>query len=115
METLGLPLEATDGNADYLHTDRLPGAKHFAIWPLAQANRSCFGTDAWPTDLRVPQFWLELDVADIAGASDILEAAGHKLLLKAKQEPWGQTVTRFLSPEGGLIGLTHTPWFREQT
>jgi catechol 2,3-dioxygenase-like lactoylglutathione lyase family enzyme len=114
VDTLRLPLEPMEDNPAYLHSQRLSGAKYFALWPLSQASRSCFGTDAWPGDLRVPQFWLELDVADIVGASDVLEAADYQLLLKAKHEPWGQTVTRFLSPEGGLLALTHTPWFRGQ-
>jgi hypothetical protein len=30
-----------------------------------------------------------------------------------KKEPWGQTVTRLLSPEGLLVGLTYTPSMRE--
>ena len=35
QETLALPLE---GEGDgYLHTGALPGAKHFALWPLSQA------------------------------------------------------------------------------
>ncbi|PLP37801.1 glyoxalase, partial [Klebsiella variicola] len=28
--------------------------------------------------------------------------------------PWGQTVTRLLSPEGLLAGLTVTPWLRAE-
>ena len=27
--------------------------------------------------------------------------------------PWGQTVTRLLSPEGLLTGVTFTPWLRD--
>ena len=34
--------EDTNG---YLHTGGLDGVKHFALWPLAQAAESCFGTD----------------------------------------------------------------------
>jgi hypothetical protein len=34
-------------------------------------------------------------------------------LMEAKKEPWGQTVTRLLSPEGILVGLTYTPGMRE--
>jgi hypothetical protein len=29
-----------------------------------------------------------------------------------RTEPWGQTVSRLLSPEGLLIGITFTPWMR---
>jgi len=34
------------------------------------------------------------------------------LLVSEKVEPWGQTVTRMLSPEGLLVGLNYTPWLR---
>ena len=26
------------------------------------------------------------------------------------EEPWGQTTSRLLSPEGLLVGVTFTPW-----
>jgi len=47
----------------------LDGVKHFALWPLAQAAESCFGTDQWPGDLSVPQAWIEFDVEDIEKAT----------------------------------------------
>jgi catechol 2,3-dioxygenase-like lactoylglutathione lyase family enzyme len=112
VDTLGLPLEPMENNPAYLHTQRLQGAKYFALWPLSQASRSCFGTESWPAELRVPQFWLELDVADLPAATEVLAEAGYELLVRARHEPWGQTVTRFLDPDGGLIALTHTPWLR---
>ena len=34
------------------------------------------------------------------------------MLIKNKQEPWGQTVSRCISPEGVLVGLTFTPAMR---
>jgi len=52
-DTLGLPFKEDDNG--YLHTGGLDGVKHFALWPLAQAAESCFGTDQWPGDLPVPQ------------------------------------------------------------
>jgi hypothetical protein len=30
-----------------------------------------------------------------------------------RKEPWGQTVTRLLGPEGLLVGITHTPSMRK--
>jgi hypothetical protein len=36
------------------------------------------------------------------------------MLIKNKTEPWGQTVSRFLSPEGLLVGITLTPSLREK-
>jgi catechol 2,3-dioxygenase-like lactoylglutathione lyase family enzyme len=111
QESLGLSFkEETDG---YLHTEELEGVKSFALWPLSQAAESCFGTDEWPTHLPTPTSWLEFDVEDVAEASEELKAKGYTLLIAARKEPWGQTVTRLLSPEGNLVGLTYTPWMRE--
>jgi catechol 2,3-dioxygenase-like lactoylglutathione lyase family enzyme len=111
-DVLQLPLEEQAGNPDYLHSEKLDGVKHFAMWPLAEAAQSCFGTDTWPADLPVPHSWLEFDVANVAAASAVLRERGHRLLVDSRQEPWGQTVTRLLSPEGILIGITFTPWMR---
>jgi hypothetical protein len=107
---LGISFE--EGPGGYLHTGELDGAKHFAIWPLAQASESCFGTDRWPSELSIPQAWIEFDVEDIQAASDELRKQGYRLLVAARKEPWGQTVTRLLGPEGLLVGVTHTPWMR---
>lgn len=115
IDLLGLPLEPMENNPAYLHTQKLDGARYFALWPLAQASRSCFGSDEWPADLPVPQYWMELDVADLDGATRVLKQAGYMLLVEARRERWGQTVTRFLGPDGGLLALTHTPWFRRET
>jgi len=110
--TLGVPFQEEPGG--YLHTDKLEGAKHFALWPLTQAAQSCFGGDEWPTNLPVPQAWIEFDAEDIEGATEELERQGYRLLVKARKEPWGQTVTRLLGPEGLLVGITHTPWMRDK-
>lgn len=111
QDALGLSLE---GEGDgYLHTASLPGARHFALWPLAQAAQSCFGTDSWPASVPIPQAWIEFDVEDVEVATAELTARGYALLVAARQEPWGQTVTRLLGPEGLLIGITVTPWMRD--
>ena len=111
---LRLPLEPIEGYDGYWHTSQITGVKHFALWPLDKAALSCFGKSEWPEDLSVPQAWLEVDVADIEVASQVLEKAGYRLLVKLQQEPWGQTVTRFLSPEGILMAVTHTPFLRDE-
>jgi hypothetical protein len=36
------------------------------------------------------------------------------MLVKNKKEPWGQIVSRLISPEGLLMGITFTPLMREQ-
>ena len=107
---LGISFKEESGN--YLHTEALPGVKAFGLWPLAEAARSCFGTTAWPADVPVPHAWLEFDVEDVAAATAELEARGYPMLVKNKLEPWGQTVSRFLSPDGLLVGLTITPSLR---
>ena len=110
-DLLGLPLE--EKVPGYYYTESIPGAKHFSLWPLADAAESCFGTREWPKDVPVPQSWMEFDVEDIDEATKELEAKGCKLLVKSRKEPWGQTVTRFLSPEGILLGVTYTSWMRK--
>lgn len=113
-DTLGLPLEAMPHDATYLHAEGMDGVRHFALWPLAQAAQSCFGSALWPTSVPTPTSWLEFDVEDVASASAELQRRGYQLLVNNRTEPWGQTVTRLLSPEGLLIGITFTPWLRGQ-
>ncbi|MGH9540894.1 MAG: VOC family protein [Terriglobales bacterium] len=102
--------EEKDG---YLHTEALQGAKTFALWPLWQAARSCFGRDAWPDEIPAPQAWLEFDVDSVEAATAEIEARGYPMLVKNKKEPWGQLVSRFITPEGLLVGVTFTPQMRE--
>lgn len=111
LDTLGLQMEA-DG--DYLHTNDLDGARYFALWPLSQAAESSFGSAEWPSEIPIPQAWIEFDVENVEEATAELEAQGYKLLVAARTEPWGQIVTRLLGPEGLLVGLTYTPWMRGQ-
>jgi hypothetical protein len=110
-EELGVSFKEESG--EYLHTEALEGAKSFALWPLSQAAQSCFGSASWPEDIPVPQAWLEFDVDSVEAATADLESQGYRILVKNKKEPWGQTVTRFLSPEGLLVGITFTPWMRK--
>jgi catechol 2,3-dioxygenase-like lactoylglutathione lyase family enzyme len=109
-DNLGISFKEEEGG--YFHTEELAGAKTFALWPLAQAAQSCFGVAEWPAGLPTPTSWLEFDVDDVAQAAEELQARGYTLLVTARQEPWGQTVSRLLSPEGILVGLTYTPWMR---
>lgn len=110
VNALGIPFKEENGG--YLHTESLEGAKTFALWPLAQAAQSCFGTASWPSDIPAPQAWLEFDVEDVDAATAALEREGYRMLVRRKREPWGQIVSRFLGPEGLLIGITFTPAFR---
>lgn len=112
-DILGISFKEDSGG--YLYTGALPGAKHFALWPLSQAAESCFGKDTWPDDVPAPQAWLEFEVDSVEEATSELESRGYRMLLRNKKEPWGQTVSRFLSPEGLLVAVTLTPALREST
>ena len=91
------------------NTEALKGAK-------ASRSGHCRkrrGHASWPGDVPVPHAWLEFDVDDVEQATAQLESRGHRILVKNKKEPWGQTVSRFLDPEGLLVGVTFTPFMRE--
>jgi catechol 2,3-dioxygenase-like lactoylglutathione lyase family enzyme len=109
VDALGLPLT---GDGDYVHSEAIEGVKHFGVWPLSQAAQACFGTPEWPAGVRVPQASVEFEVADAeaveAGGRE-LEEQGYELLHAAREEPWGQTVARLLSPEGLVVGLSYAP------
>lgn len=111
-QTLGI--DFTEEAGGYLHTETLKGANSFALWPLAHAAQSCFGKESWPDDVPVPQAWLEFDVDNVETATAQLESQGYPMLIKSKKEPWGQTVSRFLTPEGLLVGITFTPAMRDK-
>lgn len=109
QDDMGLPLEGDD----YPATGELAGVKHFGLWTLSAAAQACFGQDSWPAEVKVPTCNIEFELASPeaveAGVLELM-AADHELIHQAKQEPWGQTVARLLSPEGNLIGLSFTPW-----
>src|SRR6266545_190969 len=108
----GLGVELEEAAPNYYTNDSLEGVNAFALWPLSQAAESCFGTDAWPSEIPSPSAWLELDLPSaeaVAPAAAEMAGRGYRLLKEPVQEPWGQTVARLLSPEGILVGLTYTP------
>ena len=92
-QALGLPLKPMPGNEAYLLSEQ-----------------DAIGGETEP----VPQAWIEFEVRDLAAATARLQQQGYRLLVAARDEPWGQTVTRLLSPEGLLAGLTVTPWLRAE-
>lgn len=111
-DMLGIPFKEESGG--YLHTESVPGAKTFALWPLSHVAESCFGTDSWPDNIPAPHAWLEFDVENVETATAALESNGYRMLVKNQKEPWGQIVSRFLSPEGLMVGITFTPSMRHQ-
>jgi catechol 2,3-dioxygenase-like lactoylglutathione lyase family enzyme len=115
LDTLGLPLE---GEGDgYYSSGNIPGCKHFGVWPLSEAAQACFGTPDWPAGTKVPQASIEFEVEDadaVAAAGSELERAGHQLLHPARTEPWGQTVTRLLTGDGVIVGISYIPAFHDE-
>jgi len=112
VEALGLPLKAAEGD-DYFHSEEIGGAKHFGVWPLAQAAQACFGTPEWPSERTVPQASIEFEVADaaaVAAAAEELEGEGFELIHGAREEPWGQTVARLQSVDALIVGISYAPW-----
>ena len=113
-DALGLSFEGGEG--EYVFTHQLEGVKHFGVWPLREAAQSCFGTPTWPANVPVPQASIEFEVETVeavASAATELEDRGYHLLHDARTEPWMQTITRLLSPEGLLVGVCYTPFFHE--
>ena len=109
---LGLSFEGGEG--EYKFTQRLPGAKHFGLWPLAEAAMACFGTADWPADVPVPQASVEFEVPDVSDAAAELTGKGYRLIDDSKTEPWGRPPPRLLSPEGLLVAVCYTPAFHEE-
>jgi hypothetical protein len=112
----GLGIGLQEASPGYWTNDDLDGVNAFALWPLSQAAESTFGSDRWPDDIPYPQAWIEMDVESaeaVAPAVGELEVAGHRVLRAAHEEPWGQTTSRLLSPEGLLVGVTYTPWMHK--
>ena len=110
-EGFGIPFKEESGG--YLHTEAIQGARSFALWPLSQAALSCLGKEFWPDTIPAPQAWLEFEVESVESATSALESRGYEMLVKNKKEPWGQIVSRFISPEGLLVGVTFIPSMRE--
>lgn len=113
VDGLGLPLSASEGS-EYWHSEKVEGTKHFGVWPLSEAAEACFGSPEWPADRPVPQASVEFEVADAAAvgpAAQELADHGFELLHGAREEPWGQTVARVLSPEDLIVGISFTPFF----
>jgi catechol 2,3-dioxygenase-like lactoylglutathione lyase family enzyme len=112
-DTLGLPMKEM---GDYIHADRFPGAQHFGVWPLPMAAQSCFGANVWPHEVPEPQATIEFELATIeavGAAVEEMKRQGQDFVHEARMEPWGQTIARFISPEGVLVGLSYAPWLHE--
>jgi catechol 2,3-dioxygenase-like lactoylglutathione lyase family enzyme len=108
-----LALQFKEDANGYLYTGALDGVKRFALWPLTQAAESCFGVDQWPSDLPVPQAWIEFDLENIDKATAELKSQGYKLLVATRKGTVGPSRHAAAGPEGLLVGITHTPAMRK--
>ena len=112
-DTMKLPLNEKN---DYLSMERFEGVNHFGVWTLTKAAQSCFGSESWPEEFPQPQATIEFELSDIESvqtAVDEMKANGQRFVHDVRMEPWGQTVARFISPEGLLIGLSYAPWLHQ--
>ena len=115
IDALGLPLEG-EGEG-YYSSENIAGSKHFGVWPLAEAAQACFGTPQWPAGRVVPQASIEFEVADaeaVAAAGAELQRAGYELVHAPRMEPWGQTVTRLLTGDGLIVGISYAPVLHDE-
>lgn len=116
VDAIGLPLAGSDDD-DYLSSEKIPGAKHFGVWPLSQAATACFGSPEWPADRTVPQASVEFEVGsegEVAEAIAELRQRGFDVLHESRTEPWGQTVGRLQSPENLIVGISYVPSMHDE-
>lgn len=60
-------------------------------------------------DLSAPQrILLSVDVDDVNGLLDRVEAAGGRVLGPSTDMPWGQRVAHVHDPDGNMVNLTQT-------
>ena len=85
-----------------------PG-RDISLMPVPRLAQSLFGHPAWPNEVTVPQAWIEFEVEDIEAATKELEDRGYDLLVRAREEPWGQVLTRLLAPGGLMVGIVRNP------
>jgi hypothetical protein len=78
---------------------KMSRAQKGLLFGRLSCGEDCFGTKIWSLDIPKPQVWLEFEVEDIKKASEEMKRKGYKLLLDSFEEPYGQIVSRFLSPE----------------
>jgi hypothetical protein len=109
-DDLGTRLDAeADG---YLHTEGLAGGKDLRAL-AARASGGAVLRRPTVARTRPRPARLARVRRGRSGGRDV--GATHQgvcPLGRARVEPWGQTVTRLLAPEGILVGVTHTPSMR---
>lgn len=108
-DVLGLPVDHQPGGG--YATVTMPGALHFSIWSRRAAAEATFGDEA-AVD-RIPLgFSVEFEVDSVGSAAEAVKKRGLRIVQPPKEEPWGQTTSRFMLPSGMLGGFSETPWAR---
>ena len=97
----------------------IPGSKHFGVWPLslrrrrrALAHRSGPQTGVTPQAINRVRGGGRGRSRSQQGTS--FSAQGFELLHPARTEPWGQTVTRVLTEDGLIVGISYAPAFHDE-
>ena len=108
-DVLGLPVDHEPGGG--YATVTMPGALHFSIWSRRAAAEATFGDEAAAN--RIPLgFSVEFEVDSVHSATEAASGRGLQVIQPPKEEPWGQTTSRFMLPSGMLGGFSETPWAR---
>ena len=108
-DVLGLPVDHETGGG--YATVTMPGALHFSIWSRRAAAGATFSDEAEAD--RIPLgFSVEFEVDAVVPATEAVSERGLHIVQPPKEEPWGQTTSRFMLPSGMLGGFSETPWAR---
>ena len=108
-DVLGLPVDHEPGGS--YATVTMPGALHFSIWSRRGAAEATFGDEAAAD--RIPLgFSVEFEVDSVGSVTETTSGRGLQVVQAPKEEPWGQTTSRFMLPSGMLGGFSETPWAR---
>ena len=111
-DVLGLAVQYEAGS-DYA-TAEVPGVLHFGIWSRKAAAEATFG-EAEAADRISLGFTVGFEVDAVDASSQEIKARGWTVVQSPKQEPWGQTTSRFFSPSGALCEVAETPDARRIT
>ena len=111
-DTLGLKVNHETGTG-YAEV-ALSGVLHFGVWSREAAAATILGMPEKSEQVPLG-FFIGLEVDSVAEATQKAAEKNVHFLQPTKKEEWGQVTSRLLSPSGGLIELTETPWARKIT
>jgi hypothetical protein len=104
-DVLGIAFkEESDG---YLHTEAVPGAKTFALWPLSQVAQSCFGKDRGPRTFQPRRHGLNSMWRVLKRPPPLSNLAGIECLSKTRKNRGGKSLA-VSSPQKGYWLASHS-------